>query len=198
MKTFLVIASLVAAVALAEAAAPPWVEARAEAAIAAETDGQILVDVDLAGPPLLIPVLASGTVSSWKMTLREVGGRELPVEVTLDMRDVAIDRGALFTGEVVVEDVASALATVTVDLSGSIPEPLMPFIDRLADLGLAELLTEVAGRLVRVDGNVLVAGDLTMPLVSGSCQARADRLVVTTTCELEDVPPFVLQAFQPR
>lgn len=198
MKTFIIIASLVAAVAVAEAAAPPWVEAQAEAAIAAETDNRILVDVDVAGPPLLIPVMINGTVSSWEMTLREVGGRELPVEVTLDLRDVTLDRGALFSGNLIVEDVASALATVTIDLAGSIPEPLMPFADRLADLGLGQLLAEVAGRLVRVDGDALVAGDLTLPVVSGSCRARADRLVVITTCELQDVPPFLLRAFQPR
>lgn len=198
MKTFIVIASLVAAVALAEAAAPPWVEAQAEAAITAETDGRIVADVDVSGPPLLIPVLVTGTVSSWKMTLREVGGHELPVDVTLAMRDVVLDRGALFTGNVVVEEVASAVAIVTADMSGSIPDALTPFMDRLADLGLAHLLAEVAGRLVRAEGDVLVAGDLSMPLVGGSCQARAERLVVTTTCELQDVPSFMLRAFQPR
>ena len=41
----------------------------------------------------------------------------------------------------------------------------------------------------------LVLGDLRLPLVPGSCRIASQDLVVTARCELTEVPPFLLAAF---
>lgn len=182
-------------VGLAELVAPQWVAARAEEAVAAESDGQVAVDVDVSGPPLLVPVALSGQVESWTMRLSRVAGVEVPVEVFVDLEQVTLDRGRLVRGDVVVTAVDRARATVRADLSESIPPTLQPMADRLADVGLERLLEAVGGQSVAQQGGVLVVGDVELPLVEGSCDVSTDDLVVTTHCDLAEVPSFLLAAF---
>lgn len=182
-------------VGLAELVAPQWVEARAEQAVEAESDGQVAVDIDVSGPPLLIPVALSGEVESWTMRLSQVAGLEVPIEVFVDLEQVTLDRGRLLRGDVVVTAVDHALATVRADLSDSIPPALQPMADRLADVGLERLLEAVGGEAVGHQGGALVVGGVSLPLVEGSCEVSTEDLIVTTHCELAEVPSFLLAAF---
>lgn len=179
----------------AELAAPAWVAARAEAAVAAETDDAVAVDVDVSGPPLLVPVAISGTVDSWSLRLARVAGQDVPVEVVVDLDDVVLDRGQLLRGAVRVTDVDRARVRVRIDLSGSLPPLLQPFADRLAEVGLEQLLGAVGDGAVARRGDELVVGDLGLPLVDGSCSVTADEGVVVTRCDLAEVPPLLLAAF---
>lgn len=198
MRLLLFLVAVVAAVVVAaELAAPNWVAAQAEAAIAAETEQRIAVDIDVSGPPLLIPVAINGTVDTWSMQLREVAGQDIPVDVVLDLDDVVLDRGRLARGDVVVRDVASATVLVRMDLSGSIPEALQPFADRLAEAGLPLLLEAVGGGRVQQGEGALVMGDVRLPIVEGSCTTESSGGVVTTRCRLSEIPAFVLNALQP-
>lgn len=186
---------LAVVVGAAELAAPRWVATRAEDKVAAESDGRVEVDIDVSGPPLLIPVAVDGRVESWTMRLSRVADREVPVEVLVDLQQVTLDRGRLVRGDVVVTAVERARATVRADLSESIPPALQPMADRLADVGLEQLLEAVGGQAVAQQGGALVVGDVSLPLVEGSCEVTTDDLVVTTHCDLADVPPFLLSAF---
>lgn len=189
---------LVAAVLLvvAEVLVPPWVEDQAEAAVAEETNGRLTVDVEVSGPPLVLPVAVDGTVQSWSIELARVADRAVPVEVVVDLREVVLDRSRLVQGDVVVTEVARADATVVVDLSGNVPDALEPMVDRLADVGLAQLLEAVGDGVVQRRGGALVLGDLALPLVDGGCEVTNETLVVTTRCELAEVPPVLLRAFR--
>lgn len=182
-------------VGIAELLAPQWVAARAERKVAAESEGRVAVDIDVSGPPLLIPVAVSGEVESWTMRLSRVAGREIPLEVFVDLEQVTLDRGRLVQGDVVVTDVDRARVTVRADLSESIPPALQPMADRLADVGLERLLEAVGGQAVAQQGGALVVGDVSLPLVEGSCEVRTDELVVTTHCDLAEVPSFLVAAF---
>ncbi len=186
---------LVVLVGLAELLAPQWVASQAEDAIAEESDGRVAVDVDVSGPPLLVPVALDGQVESWTMRLSRVGGREIPVEVFVDLEQVTLDRGRLVRGDVVVTAVERARATVRADLSEAIPPALQPMADRLAEVGLGRLLEAVGGETVVEQGGALVVGDLSLPLVEGSCEVTSDDLVVTTRCDLAEIPPLLLAAF---
>lgn len=190
--------ALVVAVLLvvAEVLVPPWVEDQAEAAVAEETGGNLTVDVEVSGPPLVLPVAVDGIVSRWSLELARVADRDVPVEVVVDLHEVTLDRGRLVRGDVVVTEVARADATVVVDLSDEVPEALMPVVDRLADVGLSRLLEGVGDGVVQRRGGALVLDDLSLPLVDGSCDVTNETLVVTTRCELAEVPPVLLRAFQ--
>lgn len=194
-KLALLVVVLAAVLVAAELVAPAWVAARAEAAVAAETDDRMTVDVDVSGPPLLIPVAVSGTVESWTLQLERVAGERIPLEVSVDLDDVVLDRGRLLRGAVRVTDVARARVRVEVDLSGSVPPLLQPFADRLAEVGLEQLLGAVGDGAVARRGDDLVVGDLDLPLVEGSCSVNADEGVVITHCDLAEVPPLLLAAF---
>lgn len=183
---------LAAVVGVAELLAPAWVASQAEAAVAQESGGRVEVDVDVSGPPLLVPVLASGQVESWSVRLQEVAGRQLPVTVVLDLDGVVLDRGRLLRGDVTVEAVDDARATVQVDLSGSVPPALQGLADRLAGAGLEPLLDALAGE---GGGEALVLGELSIPLVPASCEVTSADLVVTARCELRTVPSFLLAPF---
>lgn len=182
-------------VGVAELLAPQWVATRAEDKVAAESEGRITVDIDVSGPPLLVPVAVDGRVASWTMRLSRAASREVPVEVLVDLQQVTLDRGRLVRGDVVVTAVERAGATVVADLSESVPPALQPMADRLADVGLERLLEAVGGRAVTQQGGSLVVGDVSLPLVEGSCEVTTDDLVVTTHCDLADVPSFLLAAF---
>lgn len=182
-------------VGVAELLAPPWVAARAEQKVEAESEGRVAVDIDVSGPPLLIPVAVSGEVESWTMRLSRVGGREIPLEVYVDLEQVTLDRSRLVRGDVVVTDVDRARVSVRADLSDSVPPALQPMADRLADVGLERLLEAVGGQVVAQQGGALLVGDLSLPLVEGSCQVSSDDLVVTTHCDLAEVPSFLVAAF---
>lgn len=182
-------------VGVAELLAPQWVAARAEQKVAAESEGRVTVDIDVSGPPLLIPVAVSGEVESWTMRLSRVASREIPLEVFVDLERVTLDRGRLVKGDVVVTDVDRARVTVRADLSESVPPALQPMADRLAEVGLGRLLEAVGGQAVAERGGALVVGDLSLPLVEGSCEVSTDDLVVTTRCDLAEVPSFLVAAF---
>lgn len=194
-RVALVVAVLAVALVAAELAAPAWVAARAEAAIAAETSDRVRVDVDVSGPPLLLPVAVSGTVERWSIRLTRVAGRQVPVEVTVDLEDVVLDRGRLVRGDLRVTDVARARVRIEVDLSGSLPPVLQPFAGRLAEIGLERLLGAVGDGTVTRRGDDLVVGDLDLPLVEGSCSVTADEGVVVTQCDLAEIPPLLIAAF---
>ena len=193
VRLVLVVAVLLVA---AEAVVPQWVERQAEAAVAEETRGQVTVDVDVSGPPLVLPVLLDGTVARWTVALRRVADVDVPLEVAVDLHEVALDRSRLVRGDVVVTDVASATATVVVDLSTEVPEALVPVVDQLAEVGLGRLLEATGGGVVDRRGDVLVVGDFELPLVGGDCEVTSETLVVTTHCELAEVPPLLLRAFR--
>ena len=180
----------------AEVLMPPWVEAQAEAAVAEETGGRLTVDVEVYGPPLVLPVAIDGTVPHWSVELTRVADRDVPVEVVVDLHEVALDRGRLVRGDVVVTDVARAEATVVVDLSDAVPDALVPMADQLAEVGLPRLLEAVGDGVVRRRGGALVLGDLALPLVDGSCEVTSEALVVTARCELAEVPGVLLRAFR--
>jgi hypothetical protein len=194
-RATLAVALLVVLVAAAELAAPAWVAGQAEDAVAAETGGRLEVDVDVSGPPLLLPVAASGRVESWRVRLARAAGRDVPLEVVVDLDDVVLDRGRLVRGDVVVTEVARARVRVRVDLSGTLPPLLRPFADRLVELGLDDLLGALGDGAVGRRGDDLVVGDMALPLVDGSCEVTADGGVVTTRCDLAEVPPLLLAAF---
>ncbi len=196
MRKFVgIVVVLLVLVGLAELLAPQWVASQAEDAVAEESDGRVAVDIDVSGPPLLVPVAISGQVESWTMQLSRVGGREIPVDVFVDLDQVTLDRGRLVRGDVVVTAVERARATVRADLSEAIPPALQPMADRLAEVGLERLLEAVGGETVVQRGGALVVGDLSLPLVTGSCEVTADDLVVTTRCDLAEIPPLLLAAF---
>lgn len=186
---------------VAELLAPSWVASRAEAAITEETEGRVTVDVDVSGPPLLLPVARDGTVERWTLDLQQVagtdvGGRGVDLDATVDLHEVVLDRGRLVRGDVVVTHVGQADATVRIDLSEQVPEALQPFADRLAEAGLARLLEATGGGTVEQRGGALVFGDLELPLVDGACDVTSDDLVVTAHCALAEVPPLLLRAFR--
>lgn len=185
---------LVALLVAAELAAPAWVAAQAEQAVAAETSDRVRVDVDVSGPPLLVPVLATGTVEQWQMQIVQVVGRDLPVEVVVDLDDVRLDRGRLLRGDVVVTAVDEARARLQVDLSGTVPAPLQHLADRAARAGVGQLLDALGSEQVGGGDDELVLGGLTLPLVPGSCDITSQDLVVTARCQLTEVPSFLLAA----
>lgn len=196
MKKLLLLVLVLGAVGVgAELAAPPWVEARAEEAVAAETDDRINVDMDVSGPPLLLPVAVSGQIEVWSMQLSRIEGREVPVDVVVDLEEVTLDRGRLFRGEVEVTAIQRAAVTVRVDLGGAIPPALQPMADRLAEVGLARLLDTVGEGLVAQQGSSLVMGEVALSLDENSCEVTAEDGVVTTRCALTEVPGFLLAAF---
>lgn len=182
-------------VGVAELLAPAWVAAQAEQAVAAETADRVQVDVEVSGPPLLLPVATSGTVDRWRMHVTQVAGREVPVEVVIDLEDVELDRGRLLRGDVVVRSVDTARATIRFDLSGSVPPALQGMADRLAEVGMGPLFDALGGDQVGGADDQLVLGELSVPLVPGSCQLASQDLVVTADCELREVPGFLLAAF---
>lgn len=193
VRLLVVVAILVV---VAEVLVPPWVEDQAEAAIEAETRGRLTAEVEVSGPPLVLPVAVDGTVERWSVDLQRVADRDVPVEVGVDLHEVELDRTRLLRGDVVVTDVATATTTVRIDLSGNIPEVLEPMVDRLAEVGLSRLLEATGGGVVGMRGGALVVDDLELPLVEGSCEVTSETLVVTTRCELAEVPPLLLRAFQ--
>ena len=186
---------LAVVVVAAELVAPSWVASQAEAAVAAETGDRVEVDVDVSGPPLLVPVFASGTVDQWTLEIVRVVGRDLPVQVVVELDDVTLDRARLLRGDVVVTAVDAARARLEVDLSGAVPPPLQRFADRAAEAGFGPLLDALGSEQVGGSDDELVLGDLRLPLVPGSCEVASQDLVVTARCELTQVPPFLLGAF---
>ena len=194
-KLFGLVLLLAVVLVAAELAAPSWVASQAEAAVAAETRDRVEVDVDVSGPPLLVPVFASGTVDRWSMQITRVVGRDLPVEVVIDLDDVTLDRGRLLRGDVVVTAVDAARARLEVDLSGAVPAPLRGLADRAAQAGLGQLLDALGSQAIGGSDDELVVGDLRLPLVPGSCEVTSQDLLVTARCRLTQVPPFLLAAF---
>ena len=189
------VVALVALLVVAELAAPSWVAAQAEQAVAAETSDRVRVDVDVSGPPLLVPALATGTVERWTMQVTQVVGRDLPVDVVIDLDDVTLDRGRLLRGDVAVTAVDEARVRVQVDLSGAVPAPLQRVADRAAEAGFGPLLDALGSEQVGGSDDELVLGDLSLPLVPGSCDVTSQDLVVTARCRLTQVPSFLLAAF---
>lgn len=194
-KLFGLVLLLAAVLVAAELAAPSWVASQAEAAVAAETRDRVEVDVDVSGPPLLVPVFASGSVEQWSMEVTRVVGRDLPVEVVIDLHDVTLDRGRLLRGDVVVTAVDEARARIEVDLSGAVPPALQRFADRAAQAGFGPLLDALGSEEVGGSDDELVLGDIRLPLVPGSCEVTSQDLLVTARCRLTQVPSFLLAAF---
>ena len=194
-KLFGLVLLLAVVVVAAELAAPSWVAAQAEAAVAAETRERVEVDVDVSGPPLLVPVFTSGTVEQWSLEVTRVVGRDLPVEVVIDLHDVVLDRSRLLRGDVVVTAVDEARARIQVDLSGAVPAPLQRLADRAAQAGFGPLLDALGSEQVGGSDDELVLGDLRLPLVPGSCEVASQDLLVTARCRLTQVPSFLLAAF---
>lgn len=196
MRKLLSLVGLLAIVVVAaELAAPSWVAARAEAAVAEETRQRVTVDVEVSGPPLLVPVAIDGEVDSWTMQVSQVAGQTVPVDVVVELDEVQLDRGRLLRGDVTVTGVERARVTVQVDLSGALPEALQPMAGRLAEVGLPRLLGALGEGTVEQQGGALVLGELSLPLVEGSCAVTGDDSVVTATCDLSEVPPILLRAF---
>lgn len=194
-KLFGLVLLLAAVLVAAELAAPSWVASQAEAAVAAETRDRVEVDVDVSGPPLLVPVFASGSVEQWSMEVTRVVGRDLPVEVVIDLHDVTLDRGRLLRGDVVVTAVDEARARIEVDLSGAVPPALQRLADRAAQAGFGPLLDALGSEEVGGSDDELVLGDIRLPLVPGSCEVTSQDLLVTARCRLTQVPSFLLAAF---
>lgn len=192
----LVVGLLLFAGVVAELLAPSWVAAQAEAAIAEGSGDRVAVDVEVSGPPLLLPVALSGEVASWIVRVSEVAGTPVPVDVVVDLDEVTLDRGALVRGDVRVTAVDRARATVTVDLASAVPPALQPFADRLAEAGLTRLLEAVGGDQVTQRGGDLVIGGFAVPLVEGSCDVTADGGVVTSRCDLAEIPAWLLSALE--
>lgn len=181
-----------------EFAAPSWIAARAEAAVRAESSEAIAVEVDVAGPPVLLPLAVTGQVSSWDVRLTEVAGRALPAEVAVGLSGITLDRTRLLRGRVFVETVEEATARIRVDLTGALPAALEPFAAQLAEAGADRLMEALGERFgIREEGGELrLGGSASLPVVDGSCDVAADGLVVTADCILREVPPFLLRAFQ--
>ena len=194
-KLFGLVGVLVAALVVAELAAPAWVAGQAEQAVAESTRDRVTVDVDVSGPPLLLPVMTSGTVDRWSMQVVQVVGQDLPVEVVIELDGVTLDRGRLVRGDVVVTAVDEASARVQLDLSGAVPAPLQRLADRAAQARFGPLLDALGSEQVGGSDDELVLGDITLPLVPGSCEVTSQDLVVTGRCRLTQVPSFLLAAF---
>jgi hypothetical protein len=194
-RTLVALAVVVALIVVVELVAPSWVATRAETAVAEATSERVEVAVDVSGPPLVVPVLVGRPVRSWAVALTSVDGRRVPLEVLVELEDVQLDRGRLLRGDVRVTAVDRATATVTVDLSETVPEVLQPMADRLAEVGLERLLDVVGDGLVLLRDGALVLGGIVLPLVVPSCTVDADAAVVVTTCEVAEVPPEFLALF---
>lgn len=195
----LLVVVLVAGVVAAELVAPTWVAARAEAAISESTDGRVGTQVEVSGPPLLIPFAVTSRVSSWEVQLTRVGATDVPLDVSLALSDITLDRARLLGGEVVVTAVEQGRVRVSADLSGQVPAPLQGLADELADAGAERLLEALDGSMgvAASEGSVRV-GDLVLPVVPGSCRFTNENLVVTARCDLREIPDFLLAAVNSR
>lgn len=70
------------------------------------------VEVNVSGPPLLTPVLATGQAEWLALYLSELGGQRVPVDVTVELGGVTMDRGRLLRGDVRVTEVDRDLRQV--------------------------------------------------------------------------------------
>lgn len=185
---------LAAAVAVAEVAVPPWAEGRAEERIAADTDGRVTAEVELSGPPLVVPVLLDSTVDRATVRLDQVGDRPVPLDVVFELDGIEVDRMALVSGDLEVTDVEAGVVRVRADLNDRVPAGLEPVADQLAELGLDQLLEAAAEGVVRLRGGRLEADGLDVAVDEASCTTTARDLVVTIRCRLAEIPPFLVRS----
>lgn len=194
-RLLLLLGAIVGLIVVVEIAAPGFVAARAESAIAEETRGRMLVDVDVSGPPLVLPVIVDGTVATFAMTLQEVAGQDTPVDIRLELTDVVLERAPLFRGEVRVRRIGGGSVVVRIDLTASVPAPLRDMTDRLDEIGLDRLLGALDDGFAEATGSTITVGGLDIPV--GSCVSDATDRVVTTTCDLDRLPDFLVRSLQP-
>jgi hypothetical protein len=152
VRGLIVAAGLLAVVALVgELAAPGLVEAGIEETVRANTRDVAHVNARTSGSPFLPGLLLRGHVDSLEITLREVAGTQLPIgTVSLRVDGIHLDRGAMYRGDIEVDDVEqgavvvefeeqelSALLGVPVDLDSDLLEHVSGAV-QVAAAGLGE------------------------------------------------------------
>jgi hypothetical protein len=120
--------------------------------------------------------------------------------VTVELTGIHVRRGALLRGDVEVTRVEDATAVIAMDLGDVVPDVLEPLAGQLATVGFRELIRRFGDRLpLRLDGDRLELGsDLSLGVAGGvdGCEVAAQRLRVTATCQLVEVPPLLLRVLQ--
>lgn len=187
---------LVAVVVVLELTAPQWVAAGIESRVHEGTEQRVGIEADVSGPPLLIPALVSGDVAWAEFEVTEVLGRELPVELTIRLEDVVVDRASLFGPDTRLREVGHATARLVADLGADVPEALRPLADRLANAGVQQLLERTGAFGLRAEGEGIAIGDdLQLDLKGGieGCETTVEDLVLRSTCVLVDVPELFVR-----
>lgn len=188
----LVLFLAVAGLAVAEVAAPPYVESAVEDQVRERLGGVATVEADVQSFPLVARVLATGQVAQLDVELAEVAGQQIRFSrVVATMRGIELSRPDLLRGQVRVTGIEEGELLAAAPLG-----ELAAVVGVAADTQLwqqahfegSELVLEAAGRTFRVP----------LPL-EPPCDAAAtvegDFLVLR--CTFRTVPSFMAQAAAP-
>lgn len=168
---------------VAEIAVIPFAENRLETEVAERSRDTTAVKADIDSFPLIASVLATGEARKLTVTLERVARLTLRfTEVRFELSGIHIDRSAILEGRARVDDIDRGKVTAIIDRAT---------LGRLASL---------AGIDVDVTGRTLTAGRLSFPIADDiiPCdpQARMEESTIVLSCEIEEVPGFLLEAAQ--
>ena len=170
---------------VAELAVIPFAQNRIETEVAQRSRDTTAVKADIDSFPLIASVLATGEARKLTVTFEKVARLTLRfTEVKFELNGIHIDRSAIVRGRARVDDIDRGVVTATVDLGA---------------------LGQVAGRIasflgadVEVEGRTLRVGRFSAPiaedLIPCDPEARAEEEKVILSCEIEEVPQFLLEA----
>lgn len=169
---------------VAEVAVIPFAESRIETEVAERSRETTAVKADIDSFPLIASVLATGEARKLTVTLERVARLTLRfTDVTFELHGIHIDRSAILQGRPRVDDIDRGTVTASIDL------------------GFLGSLTRIASRLgldVDVEGRTLQVGGFSAPiaedLIPCDPDARVEEDRVILSCEIEDVPQFLLDA----
>ena len=184
MRGLIVAAGLVAVVAVVgELAAPGLVEAGVEETIRANTRDVAHVSAHTSGSPFLPALLLRGQVEHLEITLREVAGAQLPLgTVALRVDGIHLDRGAMYRGDVEVDEVERG--TVVVEFE---EQELASLLGVPVDLD-SDLVEQVGGAVQVAAAGVGERIPVPEELMPCAPDLDVDPPYVRLSCAFEQVP----------
>jgi hypothetical protein len=184
VRGLIVAAGLLAVVAVVgELAAPGLVEAGVEETVRANTRDVAHVKAHTSGSPFLPALLLRGHIEHLDVTLREVAGAQLPIgTVTLQIDGIHLDRGAMYRGEVDIDELERG--TVVVELE---EQELAALLGVPVDLD-SDLVEQVGGAVQVAAAGVGERIPVPDELLPCAPDLDVDPPYVRLSCTFDEVP----------
>jgi hypothetical protein len=161
----------------------PFAESRIEKEVAERNRDTATVEADIDSFPLVAGVIFTGNVRELTVTLDRVARQALTfAEVKFELSGIEVDRPAILRGDPRISDIDRGTVTATIELGA---------LGRLASLAGVDVT--VVGRTLRAGSFSATISD---DLIPCSPTARVEDERIVLSCEIDDVPQFLLDAAQ--